>query len=84
MKVIHVERIRSTYRASLPSEGEGLSKTVVCGGSEQLIAALGKWGASPTGIFEILKQLESSTNAELRVQDKFADHGRLKITQGAD
>jgi len=67
MKVIHVERIRSTYRASLTGD-EGLAETVICGGSEQLIAALGDWGASPIGIFDILKELESSINAELRLQ----------------
>jgi hypothetical protein len=68
MKVIHVERIRSTYRASLTT-GAVLAETVLCGGSEQLIAALGEWGASPTGVFDILKQLESSLNAELRIPE---------------
>jgi hypothetical protein len=68
MKVIHVERIRSTYRATLTT-GSGLAETVLCGGSEQLIAALGNWGASPTGVFDILKQLESSVNAELCLQE---------------
>jgi hypothetical protein len=31
--------------------------------------ALGKEGASQKGIFDIFKQLESSSNAELRLQE---------------
>jgi hypothetical protein len=69
MKVIHVERIRSTYRASITTGEQDSSRTFLCSGSEQLVATLGDWGASPTGIFDILNQLESSINAELRVED---------------
>jgi len=66
MKVIHVQRIGSTYRASLTRD-DGFAESVVFGGSDQLIATLGNWGASPVGIFDILKQLDSSINAELRL-----------------
>jgi hypothetical protein len=69
MKVIQVERIRSTYRVSITTGEQGSSRTVLCSGSEQLIATLGDWGASTTGIFDILNQLESSLNAELRIQE---------------
>jgi hypothetical protein len=67
LKVIRVERIKSTYRASLTSEEKSL--VVLCSDSEQLISALGNWEVSPIAVFDILNQLESSRNAELHLQE---------------
>ncbi len=69
MKAIHVERIGTTYRVSLTTREEGVAETEVCPGRESLIVALGKEGASQKGIFDIFKQLESSSNAELCLQE---------------
>ena len=69
MKAIHVERIGPNYRVSLTTGEEGVAETEVCPGRESLIVALGKEGASQKGIFDIFKQLESSSNAELCLQE---------------
>jgi hypothetical protein len=68
MKIIRVQRTGSTYRANVTTT-DGPAKTVLCRGSEQLTATLATWGASPTGIFDIFTELESSRDAELRLPE---------------
>jgi hypothetical protein len=64
----HDSRIGTTYRVSLTTGEEGVAETEICAGRESFIVALGKEGASQKGIFDIFKQLESSSNAELCLQ----------------
>ena len=67
MKVIHVEKSDAAYRIFITEGDQGMAQDAQAIGTEQLKKALGQFGASEKGIADVLKQLETSLNAELRL-----------------